>query len=140
MDSRDDSPNAAYFETPSYFQFQAFPTVVFQWQKRNGPFILCVLCLLLLSVLDESIFAFNPRQFHAIWYGEGNKARPKRGQRTDLGGGRSVFVLTLCSPSPDHSVVSEITWPQPPVLARRSGCTAHLSFGPGRVNRRCARS
>src|SRR5207245_8917547 len=37
------------------------------------------------------IFAFNPRQFRAIWYGEGNKARPKRGQRTDLRGGRSVF-------------------------------------------------
>ena len=56
MDSRDDSHNAAYSETPSYFQFQAFPDVVFQWQKRNGPLILCVLCLLLLTVLDESHF------------------------------------------------------------------------------------
>src|SRR5258708_6833779 len=81
------------FKTPSYFQFQAFPDVAFQWQKRNGPLILCVLCLLLLAVLDESHFAFNPRQFRAIGDGEGNKPRPKRGQRTDLGGGRSVLSL-----------------------------------------------
>ena len=46
------------------------------------------------------------------------------------GEGGPFFPLTLGSPSPDHRVVSEITWPQPQVLARRSGCTAHLSFGP----------
>ena len=73
------------------FDLKLFRLWVFQWQKRNGPLILCVLCLLLLTVLDESHFVFNPRQFRAIWYGEGNKARLKRGQRTDLRGGGPFF-------------------------------------------------